>query len=121
MRRNTFPSLVHLLTPLLRCDAAMAARSSRGAISVDVQLGIFIRTMAGAQYLDFIMLFGVSEAAVYKSIREVSAALKTLLPLLGLSTTQTDRIDAAAGFATSRCVTNLLKSCIGAVDSIAIN
>eukprot|EP00171_Calliarthron_tuberculosum_P005627 IDg5627t1 len=70
--------------------------------------------MAGAQYLDCMMLFGVSEAAVYKSI------LKTLLPLPGLSTTHTGRIDAATSFVTSRRVTNPLKGCTEAVDGILI-
>eukprot|EP00171_Calliarthron_tuberculosum_P022428 IDg22428t1 len=80
----------------------MGARSSAGAIAVRCQVGMFLRMLANAQYLDFMMCFGVSMPTVYKCTHAVCSAVLNTLPLRGLPRTDQEQIAVAAAFANSR-------------------
>eukprot|EP00171_Calliarthron_tuberculosum_P002194 IDg2194t1 len=62
----SFHRLRDALAPKLQRNEAQGARSSAGSIDVASQLGIFLRTLAGAQYIDIMLCFGVSRSTVYQ-------------------------------------------------------
>lgn len=120
MRRSRLSSIVQSLTPYLKLDERMASSSSSNSIVVAMQVGNFFQCMAGDQYSDCMMLFGVFLPAVFRCIREVSFELKMLVPLPGLPRTAAGRRFASAGFTVNRFVANLLKGSVGAIDRIFI-
>lgn len=120
MSRQSFKLLCCALKPELQRNEDMGMRSSAGAIEVDVQVGLFLRVLANAQYLDIMMLFGISRPTVYQCTRSVCDAVLKVLPLKGLPTIEIERRKTANSFATSRSPSNPIKGCCGAIDGIVI-
>eukprot|EP00171_Calliarthron_tuberculosum_P012339 IDg12339t1 len=77
----------------------MGARSSAGAIAVSCQVGMCLRMLANAQYLDAMMCFCVSMPTVYKCTHAVFSVVLNKLPLRSLPRTDQERIAVAAVFA----------------------
>ena len=120
MSRDAFRSLCCVLSPYLERNEEMAFQSSSGAVSIEYQVGILLRILAGAQYHDLMMNFGLSRSTVYQCIHRVSAVILVALPLPGLPKTEEDCKNVAAAFSNSRVLSNPLKGCCGALDGIEI-
>ena len=83
MKQATFWKLVNHLRPSLEKDIEMGARSSSGSISIDVQVDSFLRILAGSQYLDIMILFGIARSTVYAIVRLVYVAIIKIFLFLG--------------------------------------
>lgn len=57
--RVAFDKRCSILYPYVHRDEDMAALSSAGAVKIETKVGIFFPTLAGAQYLDMILCFGI--------------------------------------------------------------
>ena len=88
MHRSAFRVLCTVLEHKLMRNSEMGMRSSAGVISVPVQVAIFLRTLAGARYLDFMSLYGVTRPTVYAVLQRVCDAVLCELALPGLPSTQ---------------------------------
>lgn len=65
MTKITFGKLLERLRPYLQLDPDQAQRSSSGPVYLDVRLALTLHMLAGASYLDVMLLLGLSRSAVY--------------------------------------------------------
>jgi hypothetical protein len=70
MKRSTFTYLLNVLLPDLLRDVSMALRSSGGRIEPEIRLALTLRLLAGASYLDTVMLFAISRSSCYAVFNE---------------------------------------------------
>ena len=87
MQKSAFTSLLEMLLPDLQRDTAMALRSSGGRIEPEIRLALTLWILAGASYLDAMMLFGISRSSCYATFHgTIESILSRLeLPELPLS------------------------------------
>jgi DDE superfamily endonuclease len=121
MQRNTFSSLLNVIRPDLERDGKMALRSSGGRIEPEKRHALTLRLLAGASYLDIMMLFGISRSSCCAVCHEtVDRILGRLhhpgLPFDGLRNIQT----ISREFTESRIPINHVVGCVGAADGIAV-
>jgi hypothetical protein len=94
-----------------------------GPMSGEVRVAIFLRLLAGASYLDLMVIFQVTHDPVYRSFRMVSEWVNTSFHFPLVAALENGNLDyfksVASSFAmgTSRGHFN---GCIGALDGIAI-
>jgi DDE superfamily endonuclease len=114
-------SLLNVIRPDLECDAEMALRSSGGRIVPEVRLALSLRLMAGASYLDDMILFGISRSSCYQVFHGTSNNILSHLHMNGLPFDDVGKLDMMAQqFTESRAHYNPLLGCVGAVDGIAV-
>lgn len=102
LSRRSFSRLVDKLKPALKVDESMACRSSGSAISAEVCVAVMLRVMAGASYLDLIMMFGVSRSMIYECFDNVTYAALRELPLQGFPKSEPELTEAACAFKIAR-------------------
>lgn len=121
MNRDVFNKLLSLLLTDLNRDRKQGLRSSGGCVDPDVRLAITLRLLAGASYLDIMMLFGLSVSSVYAVFHATNDSIMSRLSLPGLPLSDTNALDILCGeFTASRSRVNPLSGCVGALDGIAI-
>jgi hypothetical protein len=121
MERHTFASLLNVVRPDLERDGAMALRSSGGRIEPEIRLALTLRLLAGASYLDAVMLFGISRTACYEVFHETVNSFLGRLDLPGLPFDDLSKLQTMSReFTVSRNHHNPVVGCVGAVDGIAV-
>ena len=118
--KEKFEKLVDLLSPILRRRNVIALRSILGAISVEVQVALFLRVLSRAQYVDIVMPFGIEWTAVFAIAHRVCSAVPHVLPLSGILTCEQKLKEFATQFCMIRINVYLNKCSIVALDGIAI-
>jgi hypothetical protein len=119
MGRSIFTSLLNLLrTDLLR-DPSL--RSSGRRIESEIQLALTLSLLAGASYLDRMMLFGVSRSACYEIFHDTTNVVLSRLEMSGLPFDNIRRLSKLSlEFSESRLHSNPLVGCVRAVDGTAV-
>jgi hypothetical protein len=121
MQRCTFTSLLYILLPDLQRDVSMALRSSGGRIEPEIRLALTLRLLAGASYLDTVMLFAISPSSCYAVFHDTISSILSRLEMPGLPLDDIENLDKLSqGFSESRLHDNPLVGCVGAVDGIAV-
>jgi hypothetical protein len=119
MDRTNFESLLRTLEGGLQCDHEMARRSSGAEISPSTRLGIALRMLAGASYIDVFFAFKVSPAAAYANTHRVVRRINEALALPGVPFRDDRKLQRMArAFTQSRA--SPLFGCVGALDGILI-
>ena len=117
MCRASFVELVGRLRDRLSRDDDMGRRSSSGAISVELQLSMTLRFLAGGSYLDIAYFHGVHAATLFAAIWRVVEAIDETFHLEFPGDPEScERV--AKGFCER--FDNPLIGCVGAVDGLAI-
>jgi DDE superfamily endonuclease len=121
MERCTFSSLLTILLPDLLLDVSMGMRSSGGRIEPEIRLALTLRMLAGASYLDTVMLFAISRSSCYAVFHDTISSILSRLKMPGLPFDDIQNLDALSQeFSESRLHANPLVGCVGAVDGIAV-
>jgi DDE superfamily endonuclease len=93
-----------------------------GTISGEAKTAIMLRIMAGASYLDLLLIYGVSTASVYSVFHEANAWILATFqfPLVNwIVTKDTEALNSVAeGFSSASGGT--FRKCFGALDGVAI-
>jgi hypothetical protein len=99
----------------------MALRSSGGRIVLEVRLALSLRLLAGASYLDAMMLFGISRSSRYQVFQGTINSILSRLHMNGLTFDDIGKLDTSVTqFTECRAHSNPLLGCVGAVDGIAV-
>jgi DDE superfamily endonuclease len=120
MSGSTFLALLCVVERDLTRDMRMALRSSGGRVQPAVRLALTIRMLAGASYLDMMLIFRIASSTVYDVFHSTVASVKRRIAMPGLSSAHSDLHCRALAFTTSRQPANPLYGCVGAVDGICI-
>jgi hypothetical protein len=72
----------------------MALRSSGGRIETEIRLALTLRILAGASYLDRVMLFGISRSLCYADFQDTISSILSRLEMSGLLFDDTQKLDA---------------------------
>jgi hypothetical protein len=93
-----------------------------GILSGELKLAITIRLLAGASYLDVLMIFGISKTSLYNVFHEVNVwIVKTLkFPLTDWIVKKNEEALNHLSEAFSEASGGIFRKCIGALDGIAI-
>lgn len=115
-----FKSEKYLASQVSRTHAATATVG--GFISGEIKLALTIRMLAGASYLDLMMVYGITSTSIYRSFHECIGWINETFtfPLSAwLRTCDTAALrDVSNGFAERS--DGAFSGCIGALDGIAI-
>jgi DDE superfamily endonuclease len=98
----------------------MALRSSGGRVEPAVRLALTIRMLAGAFYLDMMLVFRITSTTVYDAFHSTVASIRKRIEMPGLPVSRSNLHSLALAFIGSRQPPNPLYGCIGAVDGICI-
>lgn len=120
MTRGTFQRLLDLVRKDLEPNKEMGWRSGRLAVDADMRLGLTLRLLAGAFYLDVQVSFKIGCSTVYDVFRSTCKALMTHLSLPGLPSTEEEFNKSELMFRQSRPFLNPLSGCVGALDGICV-
>jgi DDE superfamily endonuclease len=120
MSHPTFSALLRVVERDLTRDMRMALRSSGGRVEPAIRLALTIRMLAGASYLDMMLVFKLASSTVYDVFHSTIASIKRRIAMPGLSSAHSDLHRLAQAFTTSRQPPNPLYGCVGAVDGICI-
>jgi hypothetical protein len=139
MTRNSFHTLCETITAKIGEDlfkseewliseARKPKRTDRanelfgGPLPGEIKVAIMLRILGGASYLDLLAIYGIVHRTVYDSFHEAIGWVCSTFhfPLkdwiMNKNTESLDRVGEAFGVATG----GLFKSCIGALDGVAI-
>lgn len=119
MSRRVFHELIDLLKTDLRRDEDMAIRLSGSPVDAEICVAIFLRILAGASYLDMMLIFNVSRCTVYECFHRVLVHVCSKLQLDGFPVLECQRKALSKGFSSSRLQPSALHGCVGAIDGIA--
>jgi DDE superfamily endonuclease len=120
--RGAFVNLLATIRPALLRDTGQAARSSGGVVQPALRLAITLRMLAGASYLNLIMLFRVAKPTIYDVFHSTIDVINRRLRMPGIPTSNSARLSFLAdGFTRSRTPVSPIYGCIGALDGIAIS
>ena len=100
-----------------------AVRRSGGVICGEVRVAIFIRLLAGASYLDLMVIFDLAEQSVLRSFRLVCDWVSCTFeyPLVkALNTEDVEYFDKITHDFAYSASNGVFMGCIGAVDGLAI-
>jgi hypothetical protein len=120
MSQSTFMALLTILQRDLMRDMRMALRSSGGRVEPAVRLALTIRMLAGASYLDVMLVFRIASSTVYDVFHSTVSIITKLIAMPGLPVSRSDLRSLATAFICSRKPPNPLYGCSGAVDVICI-
>lgn len=118
--RKSFAVLLHATEGRLVKDVEMGERSGRTTISADMRLGITLRVLSGASYLDLMLAFQIQSATVYQVFHHGCEVLMGVLKLPGFPSTELELHKLATGFKFSRKKANPLSGCVGTLDGISV-
>lgn len=79
MSKRLFDELMSMLLPQLRRDEVMGCCSSPVVVALDVRLALTLLFLEGASYIDVMVLFGVSRAAIYSIFHDTFNAISAQL------------------------------------------
>jgi len=121
MSRKVFLKLLSMIESKLKRDEIMGRRSHRTVIAPDMRLGITIRILSGANYVDTMGMFRVGSATVYRVFHDTCDALMDHLFLPGLPRTRYELRQSSYKFKTSReNRPSPFTGCVGALDGICV-
>jgi hypothetical protein len=80
MSLATYANLVSLVQLDLTGDTRMASRSSGSSVEPKVRLGLTIRMLPGASYLDMMMLFRVASSTIIYDVfhRTIASSIRRI-------------------------------------------
>lgn len=99
---------------------AKMATLCNSAIECEVRVQIVLRIMAGAPYLEILIMWCVTKTRIYDISYSTADALIKILPLPGFLATLDTCVELSVGFMYSRRPQSSLHGCVGALDGIAI-
>jgi hypothetical protein len=102
MSLETYANLLSHLTLDLTRDMRMASRSSGGRVEPEVKLGLTIRNLSRASYLDTIMLFRVASSTTYDVFHRTIASIIRRIAMPGLPFQQNELHNPELSFTNSR-------------------
>eukprot|EP00171_Calliarthron_tuberculosum_P003440 IDg3440t1 len=118
MSPETFAKLLYKVrSDLVRCQA-MGSRSGRPIVESDVRLGVTMRMLAGASYLDIISSYSLCVSTVYSVFADTVHVLQNCLTLPGLPETKFGLRSLSNRFKSMRG--SPLTGCVGALDGICM-
>jgi len=120
MYRENFYKLLRYVSKGLQRNEEMGKRSKRTVIPPDMRLGITLRLLAGASYLDLQTSYRVGASTVYKVFHSTCHVLVKALVLPGLPSTVENLRKSSLDFKLSRRPPSPLTGCVGALDGIAV-
>jgi hypothetical protein len=116
---QAFYALLQQLQPLLYRNALQPARSSGGVVEPAVRLGLTLYILAGASYLDMVIVFRVARSTAFEIFHITVDAISCTLECKLVS--DLSRLQALAqGLCLSRTPASPLYGCVGALDGIDI-
>jgi DDE superfamily endonuclease len=120
MSQSTFTALLRILQRDLTRDMRMALRSSGGRVEPAVRLAFTIRMLAGASYLDMMLVLRIASPTVYDVFHSTVASITKRIAMPGLPVSRSNLHSLALALIGSRQPPNPLYGCIGAVDGLCI-
>lgn len=120
MSRSSFYKLLALLQPLLEKDNEMGMRSGRRTVPADTRLGITLRLLTGAKYIDTMYTYRLESSTVYSIFHDTLHAIQNTLKLNGLPNDEEDLWSISNSFKRSRRLLSPLSGCVGALDGICV-
>lgn len=91
-----------------------------GVVQPEVPVAVVVQILAGASYLDLMLIWCLGRSTVYQVFHSTCTILLNSMSFDGFPDTTEKREHLAHGFANSRANRNPLKGCVGALDGIAI-
>lgn len=120
MSEAAFALLLNEVQDLIDKPFKAATEYRRSTVPPAVRLGITLRILAGASYLDLVLAYQVAESTLHEVFNSTCEALMTRLRLKGFPTSSAGLRSIAKRFQTSRKSVNPLSGCVGAVDGICV-
>jgi hypothetical protein len=121
MSPDCFGKLLLVLRVRLERDERQGCRSSGGIFEPAVRLGLTLRILAGASYLDMMLTFRVAKSTVFELFWDTVQAIDYCMSLPALPFGNTDDLRRMAiDFTNSRSPPSPLHGCIGALDGILL-
>jgi DDE superfamily endonuclease len=103
-------------------NIAQATRASGGVIDPITHLALTLRILAGASYLDLVLLCAVHRSTVFHDFHETLAAINKRLSMPGVPIGDAAKLRKLADeFMESRTPASPLYGCVGALDGIAVS
>ena len=117
MERAAFDKLVHILEPYL---VSTRRRGQRGRVPVEFKVAMTLRWLAGGSYLDLCLVYQVSKAIFFGTVKDVTEAIcASGTGAFYVPTTESQRRTLANGFAL-RSTHGVLRDCVGAIDGLFV-
>ena len=93
-----------------------------GTLSGEVKVAVMLRLMAGASYLDLLLIYGISSASVYSVFHEANAWVLTTFqfPLVNWIVAKNTATLNTVAEAFSSASGGIFGNCIGALDGVAV-
>jgi hypothetical protein len=93
-----------------------------GEISGELRLGMLLRLMAGASYLDLLMIYGVSQGAIYQSFQTVTRWINQTLKFTLVEALKTEDIHYLRELSNAFSVDSdgAYNGCFGSIDGLAL-
>jgi DDE superfamily endonuclease len=119
MSPDCFGKLLSVLRVRLERDEMQGYRSSGGVVEPAVRLGMTLRILAGASYLDMMLTFRVAKSTVFAIFWDTFQAIDDCISLPALPFANADELRRMAiDFTNSRSPPSPLHGYIGALDGI---
>jgi hypothetical protein len=116
---NRSGQLLLLLMRRLRRDEAQGFRSSGGVLEPAVRLGVTLRVLAGASYIDIMPTFRIAKQTVFDLFWSIVQVINEFLQLPELPLGNENELRRLAiDFTSSRSPSSPLHGCVGALDGV---
>ena len=120
MSLPAFKLLLNEVRDLLQRPFKAGTDYRRCTVSPEIRLAITLRILAGGNYIDIMLAYGVQESTIRRIFHDTCHALSRRLRLKGFPTTIAGLQEIARRFQSSRKSTNPLPGCVGALDGICV-
>ena len=99
-----------------------ATNALGGTLSGELKVAVMLRIMAGASYLDLLLIYGISTSSVYSTFHEAASwiVMTFQFPLVNWIVNKDEAAlhTVAEGFASASG--GIFRNCIGALDGVAV-
>lgn len=105
-----------------RMRTQCATNALGGALSGELKVAVMLRLMAGASYLDLLLIFGISTSSIYKVFHEANGWIVATFefPLLKWIIAKDEAALQTVADAFSSASGGVFTNCIGALDGVAV-
>jgi DDE superfamily endonuclease len=119
MSPDCFGKILSILVRRLERDEVQGLRSSGGVVEPAVRLGVTLRILAGASYLDIMLTFRIAKSTVFDVFWDTVQAIKDCLSLPEFPFDDREKLRRVSiDFTSSRSPPSPLHGCVGALDGI---
>ena len=121
LSRALIKDLVDMAPMDLMCDGEIARCGSGGAVQPEMSVAILFGVLAGASYLDLMLLFHISGSTVYRCFPSFLTLLNRKIKMDGFLCEQWQPEQLSKGFSASMSPPSPLHGCAGDFDGVAVN